>query len=97
MGFLATAAIVGGLATAGATVYSAQSQANATKKAANAASAQNAAAIQNAKDAQSAASTQAQNAITSKARAVGASQSIYTSPLGLTTQASTVKKTLLGQ
>ena len=72
-------------------------QAKAAKNAASNAAAQNAAAIQSIKDSQNAASTNAKNQIDARSRARSGAQSIFTSPLGITTQANTAKKTLLGE
>lgn len=56
-------------------------------------------AIQDVKDAQANASNQAAASIQAKQRARGGSQSVFTSPLGLSTadSASLAQKTLLGQ
>ena len=82
------------VAATASSISSGQQQAKASKQAAADAQAQNAAAIQSVKDAQSSASTKASDSI--KRRVASASQSIYTSPLGLTGQAETSKKVLLG-
>lgn len=95
MGFVATAIAVAGAASAGATIYSGQRAATASEKASKAAQAQNAAAIQSVKDAQSSASSNAADSI--KRRSQSMSQTIYTSPLGLSNQATTARKVLLGQ
>ena len=58
---------------------------------------ENAQAIADAKAAESTAAAQAQAAIDKKLRSKARSQSVYTSPLGLTTEASTTRKTLTGQ
>lgn len=91
--------IVAAASVAGAAVSIEQSisQGNQAKKAANDASNQQAAAIANLQTAQNTASTQAQNALTAKRQAAIGSSDVYTSPLGLQTQASTARKTLLGQ
>jgi hypothetical protein len=57
----------------------------------------NAKAIADAKAAQDLAASQAAERITQKKRSIARSQSVYTSPLGLSTEASTSRKTLLGQ
>ena len=96
--------IVGGLV--GLAADSAHKQASDTKNAAQAntqatneqIAAQTAAtdqSISDAKTAQDAASSQAQSAVAK--RAAAASQTVYTSPLGVQTQADTAKKTLLGK
>lgn len=100
---LGGSATLGGLAIATAAgsiaqgVTSTQSQANAAKKAANAAAANNAAAISQAQDSVNAAGANASAAMKKRNQAMARSKSIYTSPLGITTQAQTAKKTLLGQ
>ncbi len=88
-----------GLAVAaiGSSVYNTQKQATASKKAADNVSAMNAKAIADAKAAESNAAEQAANAINEKRRSRARSQSIFTSPLGLTTQAATTRKMLLGE
>lgn len=88
------AVIAGGTALAANSVISGQQQAKAAKKASADAAAQNAAAIQNMKDAQAKASTVASDSV--KRRLATMSQTVYTSPLGVTEQAATAKKTLLG-
>lgn len=95
MGFVATAIALAGAASAGASIYSSNQQAKASKQASEAAAQQNSAAIQAVKDGQNNASTNA--AATIKKRVSSASQTVYTSPLGLSGEASTVRKTLLGQ
>lgn len=65
------------------------------KNAAQAAEQQNAATIAAFKDSQATASTNAQTAVRRRAKA--ASQTVFTSPLGLSTQADVSRKTLLGQ
>lgn len=64
-------------------------------KAADEAKKANDAAIQNVKDAQAGASNQAQKAL--KARSSAGTQTVFTSPLGITQQANTSRKVLLGQ
>lgn len=95
----ATAAGVGTIAAGGALVgsqLSAQKKAmKSANNASNDASLANAAAIQNVKDAQGSASANAQALITARRRT--GSQTVYTSPLGATEQATTAKKTLLGE
>lgn len=81
--------------SAGASIYNSQQGIKASKNAANDAAAQNAAAIQSAKDAQDNAGTKAAAAV--RQRVSGASQTVYTSPLGLSGDASVVRKTLLGE
>ncbi len=77
----------------------AKNAAQANTQATNAAIAEkqtaDAAAAQGLKDAQATASTQAQARL--KAKTSGASQSVYTSPLGISGTADTAKKLLLGQ
>lgn len=98
MGVAAGAAIVGG---AGAMVGSQMSANNKAVKSSNAAAAEaqqrNQAAIAEVKSAQSNASTQAQASITAKRKAMARSQTVFTNPLGIADQASTAKKTLLGE
>lgn len=87
-----------GLATAAATGYMAAQNKKVQKSANNAANdAQiaNQAAIQNVKDAQGNASAQAASTIAARRRTQ--SQTVYTSPLGVTEQASVAKKSLLGE
>lgn len=86
---------VGAIAGAASTIYSGIQQQKQAKKAASDASAQNTAAIQNVKDAQANASNQAQAIL--KKRAISATQTVYSSPLGISGQASTSKKMLTGQ
>ena len=95
MAFTTIAAIIGGAAV-GVEAYEGQSQATQTKKATEAAAAQQAAATAALTTAQDTASTQAQNALTAKRQAAAASSDIDTSPLGISTQATTARKTLLG-
>lgn len=93
-------AIAGAGATAAGTISSgvqASKQAKSANSAANDALLKNAAAVQSVKDAQTNASTQAQSALDTRRRSMAGSQTIFTSPLGLTQQATTAKKTLLGQ
>lgn len=101
-----SAAVVGGLVVAGTglaaadigtSIYSADAQSTASKKAAGAAAADQNAANVALQTAQDTASTQAQNALTAKRQAAGASQDVFTSPLGLQTQAQTSRITLTGQ
>lgn len=100
-GFAATAV---GAAAVGTTAYMGYQaltgpakQAKAANKAAEEASRQNAAAIQGVKDAQSNASNAAQAQLQARARARSGSQTVYTSPLGISGQADTAKKKLLGE
>lgn len=96
MGFFTTAAIIGATAASiGTSVSAANSQKKSAKGAAEEAARQNNAAIQSVKDAQGIASSQATESIRRRTNAM--SQTVYTSPLGLGTQASTAKKALLGQ
>lgn len=96
MGFFTTAAIIGASAIAtGASVYQGQKQATASKKAAEAANSANNEAIAKVQAAQKTSSEQAVNTI--KRRTASMSETIYTSPLGLTGQADVSRKTLLGQ
>lgn len=98
---LGTSAGIGGAVVAGTAlkvgmdIVGANKQAKASKNAANDASVVNTAAIQTVKDAQGSASNNAQATILARKRT--ASQSVYTSPLGLSDTASTAKKSLLGQ
>ena len=71
-------------------------QGDQAKKASEAAANQQAAANAALTTAQDTASSQAQAALTAKRQAAGASQDVFTSPLGITTQANTARKTLLG-
>lgn len=92
-------AIVGaiiGAAAVGTSIYEGQAQATQTKKAQGAAEAAQAKALGDLQTAQQTASTQAQNALQAKRAAATSSQDIFTSPLGLQTQATTAKKQLLG-
>ena len=75
---------------------SSTSPAEASKQAAEAAASTQAQAIAKLQTAQNTASTQAQAALTAKRQAAAMSSDVFTSPLGLTTQAATAKKTLLG-
>lgn len=90
-------AIVATAATAASAINSA-SAANSAKKSAKGAAEQaqrdNDAAIAKVKAAQATASNRASGAIARRKR--NTSQSIFTSPLGLSTQAETAKKALLG-
>lgn len=54
-------------------------------------------AIAAAKEVESLASAQASETIAAKKRAIARSRSVYTSPLGLSTEATTSRKFLLGQ
>ena len=95
MGFVATAMVVAGAASAGATVYSGQKAATASKKASNAAMSQNNEAIAQLKASQDTASTKATESIRRRTSAM--SQTVFTSPLGLPDQAMVARKTLTGQ
>lgn len=99
MPFLAPLApiLMAGAAIAGAvhTISSSNKQAKEAKNAASDAAAKNAAAIQDVKDSQANASTVAQKQLLARRRA--GTQTTFTSPLGVGDQASTAKKTLLGQ
>ena len=96
MGLFTTAAAL--LLGGGLTAISANKQVKEQKKEAANITQQNAAAIQSVKDAQVNAPIKAQDTLNIKRRAIsGSSQSIFTSPLGLSGQASIAKKTLLGQ
>ena len=75
---------------------SSTSPAEASKQAADAATQAQSQAIADLQTAQNTASSQAQNALNSKRRAMAGSSDVFTSPLGLGTQATTAKKTLLG-
>jgi hypothetical protein len=90
--------IIAGAAVAGAatSIVSAVQSSDQTKKATENAANQQAAANAALVTAQDTASSQAQAALSQKRQAAGASQDVYTSPLGLTTQANTARKTLLG-
>lgn len=96
MGFIAAAIIGAAGISAGVSISQGNRQAGAAKNASQAVEQQNSKAIQDVKDAQASASTQAQSALDAKRRASNVTQSVYTSPLGITTQAETAKKTLLG-
>ena len=56
----------------------------------------NAKAISDAKAAEESVVNQASASVTDKKRAIARSRSVYTSPLGMSDQATTAKKTLLG-
>jgi len=73
-----------------------QSSATLSKNAANDARAAQTQAIADLNTAQATASSQAQAALTAKRAAAAGSSDIFTSPLGLTTQAATSRKALLG-
>jgi len=72
-------------------------QGNQAKKAGEAASNAQAQATLDLQNSQATASSQAQAALNAKRQAASASQDIFTSPLGITGQASTARKQLLGQ
>lgn len=79
-------------------VVQAKEQTKSLKSAMNQATEQNQAAIQEVKDAQANASNQATAAIeTRRRRAQSGSQTIFTSPLGISGSAAVARKTLLGQ
>lgn len=93
-------AIAGGVATAaaiGTTVANTQAQAKASKQAASQQQAQTNTSIADLNQAKDAASTVAQASLATKQRLRAGSQTIFTSPLGISGQATTAKKTLLGQ
>ena len=101
----AAAGLVGGLAVAGTgaaigmsanqSARAATAAQNQSRDAAKAAAENNAATLQAFKDSKNTASTNAVNAV--RRRTIAASQSVFTSPLGITTEADTTRKTLLGQ
>ena len=94
-----TAAIIGATAAVGSAavgITEGVSQANQAKKATEAAAQQQAAANAALTTAQDTASSQAQAALSAKRAAASSSQDVYTSPLGLSTQATTARKSLLG-
>lgn len=102
----ALAWVVGGsaAATIGSQQYSASKQTTQAKKqAAHLASeskrveAENKAAIAKAEREKAGAAEQARQSVLMRNRARARSKTVYTSPLGATTQAATVRKTLLGQ
>jgi hypothetical protein len=96
-GFLGKAASKGWLGIAGEMYEDMTTGAeNEAKNAIENTNAANAKAISDAKMAQETAATQAQASVTDKKRAIARSRSVYTSPLGLSDQATTAKKTLLG-
>lgn len=101
-----TAWAIGGAAavTVGAQQYTASKQASAAKKQAdhiNSESArieaENKAALAKAEKDKAGAAAQAKQSVIMRNRAKARSQTVFTSPLGSSTQASTVRKTLLGQ
>lgn len=105
-GWFGTSAAVGGAIIAGTaatatavgtSISGSTAQASAARRAAGAAAAQNAKAIADIQTAKDTAASQAQGALTDKQRAIARSRSIFTSPLGLATQAETSKKVLLGE
>ena len=96
-GTVATGLAVAGVGEGIALGINSASQASQAKKASEAAANQQASATAALQTAQDTASTQAQGALTAKRQAAAASTDIFTSPLGLTTQASTARKTLTGQ
>ncbi len=78
------------------TISNSRNQVRSANEAAQRAQEQNALAVQNVKNAQANASTVAANTTADRNRA-RSSRSIYTSPLGIRTQAVTAKKILLGE
>jgi len=94
LGYLAFGAMMGKDIQSG---VSATKATKATKKATEAAAEENKRMIANAKAAEAKAGSQARESIVSRQRAVARNQTVYTSPLGLATEASTTRKTLLGQ
>ena len=93
----AAIAAIGAIGFGVESIVQGQQQASQAKKAANQSAQQQAAALAQLKAGQEAAATQAQNALNAKRAAAASSTDIYTSPLGLTTQANTAKKMLTGQ
>lgn len=89
--------IVGTAAAAGAgtSIYQGQKQVSESKKAASAASEQNAVAIKNVQAAQVEASTKAVESV--RRRTSQMTQTNFTSPIGISTQAATSRKVLLGE
>lgn len=83
------------VASTGLSIKSSIDQRKDAKRAIGDMQAQNQAATQSLKDAQGEASGKAQSLL--KRRTSSISQTIYTSPLGLSGMASTARKTLLGQ
>jgi hypothetical protein len=97
MSAIATAIIASAVVLGGVSIYTGNQQEKAVKNAANDAQARNDKAIAEAKAAQTVASDQAQAQIDQKRRAmIAGSQTVFTNPLGLDTQATLTKKTLLG-
>lgn len=96
----ASAAAVGvgvtaGVAAVGTSISSSIKQGNAAKRAANNVKQTNAKAVNDLKSSQADASGNAARAVLAKRRA--RTQTTHTSPLGLTTEASVVRKTLTGE
>lgn len=86
---------MGFIPTAAASIYSAVKTSKENKKAEAAVTAANDAEIKKVKDAQQQADDNAAAAIDKRKRAM--SQTVFTSPLGISDQASVSRKTLLGQ
>jgi hypothetical protein len=96
MSWVAVAIVSAATITAGVSINQGNQQQKAIKNAANDADQRNQKALADAKAAQDMASSQAQQQIRDRRLAIGGNRTIMTSPLGLTEQANTAKKTLLG-
>jgi uncharacterized protein HemX len=85
-----------GALSAGVSVYEGNQQEKAIKNAQNDAAAAQAKSLEEAKAAVAGAGDQAQAQIDAKRRAIAASNTVFTNPLGIGGQAAVNKKTLLG-
>lgn len=97
LGGTAIAAGASALATSGVSAYQGAAAATQADKARKDVENRSNAALKAAEDQKKLAASQAQETALSKQRARAGSQSVFTSPLGLQGQASTARKTLLGQ
>jgi len=97
MSAIATAIIASAVVLGGVSIYQGNMQERAVNNAAADAQARNDKAIAEAKEAQRVAADQAQAQIDTRRRnMVSGSQTVFTNPLGLDTEATLTKKTLLG-
>jgi hypothetical protein len=94
--WISGAIIVSTIATSAVSTANATAQKKAIKNAQNDMNAANDKAIADAKAAQEVAGSQAQAQVDARRRRVADNSTIWTSPMGLTDQATTAKKSLLG-
>lgn len=96
MSAIATAIIASAVIVGGVSYYEGEKSRTQIQKAQDDATARNDKALADAKAAQDAASEQAQAQILDKRRKIAASNTVFTDPMGLGSQAASAKKTILG-